>query len=265
MKKEKETPPEKKPKEKLKKTTAAKTSAAKKSVKKEASLSKNDVRISMETFDVGDAKLTEKEKRFVFWYTYPGSDAFMVQARAADLAGYKSPTSEGYRLRKKDTVAKAIRYVLDTNIKKDLDEEYYKILELKKRRIHYDLADYVKKEQKTIITKEGIEKIIEIEELKDLQDLTPQQRQVIDGLDLKGGNNTWVYIFADRDKAMADIIRIREKLLERGQGDEGDNIEFVAEIIKEGLALKVSARNKKRAISESADFLELSNEGSEEF
>ena len=84
-------------------------------------------------FDVGGIKLTEKEKLFVFWYTYPDSDAFQCQTRAAAEAGYKHASTTGYKLRNKENIHKAIKYVLDTKLKKDLEEEFFKIIEIKKK------------------------------------------------------------------------------------------------------------------------------------
>ena len=61
--------------------------------------------------------------------------------------------------------------MFDTKLKKDLDEEFYKIMELKKTRVHFDIGDYVEKKEKEIYTKDGDSYTVEVEEFKDLKDL----------------------------------------------------------------------------------------------
>lgn len=191
-------------------------------------------------FDVGGIKLTEKEKLFVYWYTYPEGDTFLCQAKAALKAGYKQAVTTGYKIRNKEHVQKAIKYILDTKLKKDLDEEFYKIMELKKIRIHFDIGDYVEHK--------------ETEEFKDLKDLTPIQRMAIDSIDYKGVQGIKTYTFANRDKAMDDILKIYEKL--SNQNKDEDSAELTAEIIKEGLQVKVTTRKLKSKIDESIAYIE---------
>ena len=77
-------------------------------------------------------KLTPKEARFVFWYTFPDSESFLHKTRSALKAGYKSSCAgiTGSKLAKK--LYKVINSVLDNQVKSDLQKEYHKILELKK-------------------------------------------------------------------------------------------------------------------------------------
>lgn len=223
-----------------------------------------DTLLNTATLDIGGVKITEKEKRFVFWYTYPGSDAFQVQARAAQKAGYKDYNREGYRLRTKETVAKAIKHIMDGQLKIDLAEQYHKIIELKKRRIFFDIGDYVETKELERYTKGGEPYTIVDEQLKDLSALTPEQRQVIDGIDYRGMEGKKVYIFADRDKAMRDMLTLYESVCGGTTENEEADMEFTAEILKEGLKVKVSNRKKKTDMSKKVAFFESSCEGSEE-
>ena len=207
-------------------------------------------------FDVGGVKLTEKEKLFVFWYTYPDSEAFQCQARAAEKAGYKYATTTGYKLRNKENIHKAIKYVLDTKLKKDIEEEFFKIIEIKKRRIHYDIGDYVEIKEKTIPTKDGDSYTIEIEDFKDLKDWTPEQRLAIDNIDYKGVQGIKTYTFANRDKAMDDILKLHEKIMNQTGADDDD--EVTAEIIKAGLIVKVKSCKAKEKIESSVEYMEQS-------
>jgi phage terminase small subunit len=218
------------------------------------------------TLDVGMNKITEKETRFVFFYTFPGTDAFQCMAKAAACAGYKDTHSTGYKLCHKPNVAAAIKYVMDAKVKIDLEEEFHKILELKKRRVHYDIGEYVKKVEKTITVGKGEDAVaipVEVEDLKDLEELTPEQRSVIDGIDYKGMQAVKVYEFADRDKAMADIMNLYNKA--HGVADENAyDVELTAEIIKGNLSVKVAARKKKEDTGRAADFVRLGEKPIEE-
>ncbi len=219
------------------------------------------------TLDIGENTATEKEKRFIFFYTYPGTDAFQVQAKAAARAGYKDAHRTGYSLRKKENVAAAIKYIMDTKVKIDLEEEYHKILEMKKRRIHYDIGEYVKKTTKIIRVGKGddaqeYEEIVEV--FKEMDELTPEQREVIDGMDYKGQQaNVKVLNFADRDKAMADILTIHNKI-NGGTDADGFDVELTAEIIKGNLAVKIGTRKKKQDMINNADFMEVADKKIEE-
>ncbi|MGF7108229.1 hypothetical protein [Treponema pedis] len=225
----------------------------------------DDAVLNTDSLDIGDVKLTEKEKRFVFWYTYPGTDAFQVQSRAAQRAGYKDYTREGYRLRTKETVAKAIKHVLDSTLRINLEEEFHKIITLKKVRVHYDIGDYVETKERTLYTKLGEPYSVISEELKDLTDLTPEQRMAIDSIDYKGNDGKKVYVFANRDKAMNDILAIHKAITGGEEESEEDNIEFTAEILKEGLRVRATTtRKKKEAMRKNVDFLDAASEGSEE-
>jgi hypothetical protein len=218
------------------------------------------------TLDFGGNKITEKEMRFVFYYTFPGTDAFQCQARAAARAGYKNSFMLGYQLRHKPSVAAAIKYVLDTKVKVDLDEEYNKIIELKKRRIHYDIGEFVKKSTRYIKLGKGDDaETVEVvdENLKDLEELSPEQRQVIDGIDYKGVQGIKIYNFADRDKAMADVLALYNKV-NGATDDNAFDVEMTAEIIKGNLAVKVAARKKKQDIGKTADFVRVADEKIEE-
>jgi hypothetical protein len=218
------------------------------------------------TLDVGPNKITEKETRFVFFYTFPGTDAFQCMARAASRAGYKNAAMVGYQLRHKPGVAAAIKHVMDSKVKIDLEEEYQKIIELKKRRIHYDIGEYVKKVKKTIQLGKGesAETItIEVEDLKDIEELTPEQRQAIDGIDYKGMQGIRVYNFADRDRAMNDLLTLYNKI-NGATDDNAYDVEMTAEIIRGNLAVKIGARKKKEDISKAADFIQVGEKKVEE-
>jgi len=59
---------------------------------------------------MGDG-FTAMESRFIFWYTFPKTEAYMNAGRAAVRAGYKGKSAvfQGYHLRQKPRIAKKNR------------------------------------------------------------------------------------------------------------------------------------------------------------
>jgi antitoxin component of MazEF toxin-antitoxin module len=178
-----------------------------------------------------EIKLTSKEARFIFWYTYPDSDSFLHKKRAALKAGYKESNAGACGIRLAKKLCKVINFVLDTQVKADLQKEYHQILALKRQRVHFDIADYYHDDGS----------------LKELTELTPAQRSVIDGIDYKGQQGIMVYQLANREREMRDLLDMYNKIT--GITDETSNgydIEATADIIKGELSLKVSKRQEKQ-------------------
>jgi hypothetical protein len=176
------------------------------------------------------------------------------------MAGYekKYAFTQGYKLKNKENVAAAVKKILDMKVKADLEEEYHKIIELKKIRAHFDIGDYVRLRPREVQTgkKDGEPEtvIITVEDLKDLAELTPAQRMAIDGIDYKGPQAIKVFLFADRERAMSDLVNLYQKM--NGPIDENAyDFEATAEIIKGQLAVKITARKKKDEIAQEADFM----------
>jgi phage terminase small subunit len=218
---------------------------------------------------IGDG-LNEREKRFVYYYTFPGDKAtFMNQTRAAEKAGYKGRWlfNTAYQLRRKPNVDAAIKSVLSSKVAVDLEEKYQKALETLDQRAFFNPADYVK--QKTMTIKTGKDKYAEIEYegFKDLTELTPQQLEAVDGIDYRGVNGTTrIFVMADKGKTLMDIINMRNKI-NGAQNDDDFDVEATAEIIKapqEQLAVKLTMRKKKEELSHDAGYMKSPKEQSVE-
>ena len=188
-----------------------------------------DINSLLQSLDL-NIKLTPKEARFVFWYTFPSSESFLHKTRSALKAGYKPSCAgiTGSKLAKK--LYKVINSVLDTQVKTDLQKAYHKILELKKSRVHFDIADYYSDDGK----------------LKDLTDLTPSQRSVIDGIDYKGQQNIKIYQLANREREMRDLIDMYNKVIGVTDEHNGYDIEATTDIIKGQLSVKLLKRQEKQ-------------------
>lgn len=211
--------------------------------------------LDLESIDWGDAKLTVLRKRFIFWYTFPGSSSYMRSSESAVKAGYSKGQSRqmGYKLRHDPEVAKVIRRVVEGTVKADLEEEYHRILELKRRRTHYDIADYFKK---VTVTDPDTKQQYQKETLKDLDELTNEQRQAIDSVDYRSQRGLKVYVMANREKSMDDLVSMYQKTF-GDKGEEGFDVETTAEIIKDKLSVKTTVRKKKDMTADAAaGFLE---------
>jgi hypothetical protein len=250
-----------KPKPKPKKATPKKKTAADKphKVKK---LPDGAV-FDFSELGIDDLKLTAMEGRYVFWYTNPDYDTFQHKTRAAIKAGYKPDSARwaAYGLHAKPKVVEAIRRLMDP-LKIDVKEEFEHIIRTRIARIHYNVADYYKTitvMEQDPKTEELVEK--EIEVLKDLSELTPQQLLALDGVDYKGMAGRKVFIFADREKSMTEMMNLYNKLFGGPANDNNDDGEATMEIIRERLTVKMTARKGKDEISKIAGFIEDSSGG----
>ena len=218
----------------------------------------NKVIVDVKEMGIADLGLTDKEARYVFWYTNPEyMDSFQVKARAAVKAGYSPESARytAYKLHEKINVIEAVNRLLAAR-RNDVKEEYEKIIRLRMSRLSYKVSDYYKKVtifEKNPITEKLEEK--EIEVLKDLSELSEEQIMAIDGVDYKGSNVTRkVYQFADREKTMSELTSIYKSLYGGPAGDGNDDGEATLEIIRERLTIKTTLREAKDEISRIAGF-----------
>jgi phage terminase small subunit len=244
---------------------AAETKKTKPAVKKEAKRKTLPDGAVMDFSDLGldDLKLTEKEKRYVFWYTNPDYETFQVKSKSAVSAGYKADSARiiACQLHGKPNVAEAIRRLMEP-LKVDVKEEYERMIRRRIARIHYSVADYYKRIKVMEVnpdTKEPEER--EYEVLKDITELTPEQLMAVDGVDYKGMAGRKVYVFADREKSMSEMQAIYNKLFGGPANDNSDDGESTMEIIRERLTVKMAVRKGKDEISQIAGFIQERGDG----
>ena len=90
-------------------------------------------------------ELTDREKRFVFWFSFPGSDAFQNKKRAAIAAGYASrnASTSGYKICKKQHVIKEIERISKNYNSETIDTLYRKYINTLETRAFFDPADCI--------------------------------------------------------------------------------------------------------------------------
>ena len=90
-------------------------------------------------------ELTEKARRFVFWFAAPYSDAFLSKKNAAIAAGYasRSAASSGYKLCRNPKVIEEIEKLSKSFNAETIDVLYQRYINTLETRAFYDMADYV--------------------------------------------------------------------------------------------------------------------------
>jgi phage terminase small subunit len=231
---------------------AAKTTTKKKPkkpVKKEAvslrkTLEKKEV-LKANGIDFCGVKLTALRQAFIINYVTPGQSCFHNALQSAIKAGYKESVArvEIYKIIRDPSIQKIIK-ANEHLIHQKVHESAMRAVELKQRRAFFDPLDYFEKKEITLTKKDGEEYSKSVMELKPLEDMTPEQRMCIDGIDIKGQANIPVYLMADREKELNDIIKIDNELA-KGLGSTDE--EETREIIIERIAIRETRRAQRPA------------------
>jgi len=191
--------------------------------------------------DFCGVELTGKQRDFLKYYITPGQPCFHNALQSALKAGYKEKTAKTViyvQLRGND-----FQKIIKTNenlIHHRIHESAMRAIELKQHRAFFDPVDFFEKKKQKRYTKEGGEYEVEVMDLKDLADMSLEQRMCIDGIDIKGqGASIPVYVMADREKNLNDIIKIDSEL---SKGLGSNNEEETREIIMERITIRETRR-----------------------
>ena len=211
--------------------------------------------IDLDSFDYGEAKLTQKEKLFIFWYTYPESNSYHDSAKSARKAGYalKNSRMSGYQLRHNPKIAALIAQFDKDVIKTNLEDAYHKILQRKIIRASFSGLDFYTVEDHT--TDEG--KTYTNVSIKKPEELTEEQKLCIDGVEYVGQRSIPNYKLPNRSAEENKLIELYEKANGADNAD-GYEVETTAEIIKGNLQVKTKVMKANKDI---AELSELKNNG----
>ena len=191
------------------------------------------------TFDDGvpldlsgiDDTLTDRAKRFVIWYTYPGTDCFQHKTRAAIRAGYakKNAVSSGYKLCQNPTIKKEIERLSGAYVSEKIDSLYSRYVESLEQRAFYDPADFI---SGTVF--------------KPIEDIAPGKRIAIDQFIMDKEGKIVGETFGNRRAAMAEIKEIYEKEHPGGGDDDNDDGERTLEIMRMYAESKICIERRKK-------------------
>jgi hypothetical protein len=211
--------------------------------------------VDIDTIDWTEGcKLSDKEKRWVFWYTFPGDEGYKNGHNAALLAGYAKTAASciGSRHKARPEIQKEVNRILKTLRETKLADEYDKIIDRKISRANFNIKDFYKKATRI---DPDTKKSYEVEVLKDIDELAPELQELIDGVDYKSQRGIRVYNLPNRDKSMDDIIRLYRESIGKTDTDEYD-VEAVADIVKDRLSLKMTVRRKNDELAAQAGILD---------
>jgi len=178
---------------------------------------------------------------FLLYYLTPGQYCFHNARQAAMKAGYSESTASAviYGVLRKPEIQKII--TANENLAAySLHEAAKRAIEIKKQRAFYDPADYFEEKEIPVVKKNGDVIVKKVNGLKDLKDMTLEQRLCIDGMDIKGNASIPIYQMPDRKKELDDIIKIDA---EYSKSIGGSGEEETREIIME----RITIRETKRA------------------
>ena len=195
--------------------------------------------ITVDVSGISD-KLTDRAKRFVFWYCFPGTDTFQNKKRAAIAAGYASRNASisGYRLCKNPEVVKEIEKVSKSLNSETIDTLYRRYVNALETRAFFDPADFISGSR-----------------FKPIEEIPMEKRLCLEQavIDTKKGE-VMGYQFGSRRAAMSEIKELYEKEHTGGDGDY-DGEEETIEVIMERLALRKTIRKEKDAMSATANLI----------
>jgi hypothetical protein len=198
--------------------------------------------------DWGDTKLTEKQRAFIFYFTWPGQEGFHCVLRAARRAGYVESTAKtnAYSLLHNPKIQKLITK-FESAAKASVHDAAARFVQEKIIRADFDVADFF---QSSTWTNEKTGEVNKKFEIKDLDELTPEQRLCIDGIDAKGG--VPVLVLADRQKERDSVIAL-DRVWNGAAGGDGQDVEEIKEVIIERVTVRHERRMKAKQAAEVAD------------
>ena len=217
--------------------------------------------IDLDSFDYGDVKLTQKEKLFILWYTYPASSSYHDSAKSARKAGYsqKNARMSGYNLRHNPKIAPLIAQFDKDVVKTGIEDAYHRIIQRKIARSEFQGLDFYNIEN--YIAENG--KIHTSVTIKKPEELTEEQKLCIDGLEFVGQQSIPNYKLPNRTAEENKLIELYEKI--NGEGNkEGFEVETTAEIIKGNLQVKTKLIRANAEITELSGLRDKAEERTEE-
>lgn len=217
--------------------------------------------IDLDSFDWGeDCNLTDRQKRFVIWFTCPGK-TYHNAMQAALKAGYTKNTAtvESARMRRMPHISALIKKFDDVYVRESIDDFFHTALQTKITRASFDIKDFY--ERRTYTDTDGNER--EYIGMKAPSDLTPEQRKCIDGIRINN-NGSPSYEFADRTHETEFLMKLKKELDGADKDDDSFQVETTAEIIKGNLQVKTKVIKANAEITELSDLKQNSAKEREE-
>lgn len=191
-------------------------------------------------YDWGEEKLTDKQRQFIFYFTWPGQDGFHCAMRAAKKAGYGQAVANSlvYKMLRDPKIQKLIQK-FESQTKASVHDAAQRFIQEKIVRADYNVKDFF------IVEDQFNEKTGNRRRMffpKSPEDLTDEQLLCIDNVEpVQGGNRI---VFADRQKERDSIIALDATWNGGNKGNEYD-VEETKEIIMERITIRQDRRMKR--------------------
>jgi hypothetical protein len=193
-------------------------------------------------YDWGAEKLTEKQKGFVFYFTYPGQDGFHCAMRAARKAGYTEATANVYscKLLRDPRIQKLIRK-FESESRAAVHDAAQRFIQEKIIRADYRVKDFY---DITDGFSEKTGKPWRVFLPKNPDKLTAEQLLCVENIQTgQGASNI---VFADRQKERDSIIAL-DKVWNGSGSESGQDLEELREVIIERVILRQEKRTMTNA------------------
>jgi hypothetical protein len=197
-------------------------------------------------YDWGDSKLTEKQRLFVFYFTWPGQDGFHCASRAARNAGYTANTANvcsGKMLRNPE-IQKLIQK-FQSEARASVHNAAQRFIQEKITRADYSVKGFFNVED-GVSEKTG--KPWRVFLPKNPEELTEEQLLCIENIQTSQGASN--IVFADRQKERDSIIALDK--IWNGEGQTaGQDVEEIREVIIERITMR---QEKRSRMAKEADY-----------
>jgi hypothetical protein len=196
-------------------------------------------------YDWGAEKLTDRQRLFVFYFTWPGQDGFHCASRAAKHAGYTEKTADVYSCKMlRSPKIQSLIQKFESQAKASVHNAAQRFIQEKITRADYNVRDFFD-------IKDGVSektgKDWRVFLPKDPSELTGEQLLCVDNV--VTGQGAANIVFADRQKERDSIIAL-DRIWNGAANEGGYDVEETKEIIIE----RVTIRQERRAMMQAADF-----------
>jgi hypothetical protein len=203
---------------------------------------------SAAVYDWREERLTEKQKQFVFYFTWPGQDGFHCAAKAADKAGYSKTTAHTHACKMlRDPKIKKLIQKFESEARESVHDAAQRFIQEKITRADYSVRDFFD-------VTEGVNKKTgrpwRLFLPKNPESLTSEQLLCVENIvTSRGAGNI---VFADRQKERDAVIAL-DRAWNGESGRAGQDLEEIREVIIE----RVTMRREKRINRADADDFEI--------
>lgn len=189
--------------------------------------------IDLDSYDWPEGeRLSKKEKLYIVWYTFPGSEAYLDPTKAAMKAGYNinSAYRAKWNLERNPKIKALVEKITDSCIKTSIKEAAQKLIQEKIRRATYSIDDFY--QEKEIFNDDNEPRVITA--MKPIDELTPEQKKLVENVEF---TNTGIpsYKLPNKEKEINEILKLNAEMnQEKSTGDY--DVETTVDVIKENLA-----------------------------